>query len=92
VSLNPNRPDSSTLPCERDTVAVHWFSLVSTFTRTQAEAVAAKLLREIEVLKLARSEECVPRTIAGCTNVAGVFVDEMDREAQDIVSNDAASP
>ena len=38
VSLNGNRPDSSTLPFESDTVAVQWFSLVSTFSRTQAEA------------------------------------------------------
>src|SRR5215211_3657669 len=54
--------------------------------------VAAELFREIEVLKLALSKERVSRTITRCANVAGVFVDEMDCEAQDLVSNEPASP
>src|SRR4029450_8616618 len=54
--------------------------------------VAAELLREIEVPKLALTEERVPRTITRCTHVAGRFVDELDCEPQYVVSNDPASP
>src|SRR4029453_15843239 len=54
--------------------------------------VAAELLREFEVRKLALTEERVSRTITRCTNVAGVFVDELDCEPQYLVSNDPASP